>query len=420
MKYVIIGASAAGLATAEEIRKNDSQGEITILTEEAYMPYSRPSISYYLKGKVKESDMALRKSSFYKTNNINVVTNSKVTAIDTDKKVVKVSRKTYPYDKLCLATGSVPFVPPMENVSGKTNALTFLDLAATKEVKKQANSKTRAVVIGAGLIGMKAAEGLVKVCKSVDVVELAPRVLPSILDAVSAKQVKKHLENNGIKFHLENTVVKAVPKGKQITAVVLKDGKKLPCDLLVLAVGVRPQTELAVNAGLEVNRGIITDTQTMQTSNKDIYAAGDCTVSEDMLDGSKKIIALWPNAVQQGRVAGNQMAGGDLTTGGTYSVNAIDFFGLRICTCGLINASGEQYSDKIVTEGDSYKRLIFEGDRLVGYVLINSSQNAGVYTSLISNKVPLDTLEGDIMETPSMFLFDKATRISKLRGGVEI
>lgn len=420
MKYVIIGASAAGLATAEEIRKNDPQGEITILTEEAYMPYSRPSISYYLKGKVKESDMALRKSSFYKTNNINVVTNSKVTAIDTDKKVVKVSRKIYPYDKLCLATGSVPFVPPMENVSGKTNALTFLDLAATKEVKKQANSKTRAVVIGAGLIGMKAAEGLVKICKSVDVVELAPRVLPSILDAVSAKQVKKHLENNGIKFHLENTVVKAVSKGKQITAVILKDGKKLPCDLLVLAVGVRPQTELAVKAGLDVNRGIITDTQTMQTSNKDIYAAGDCTVSEDMLDGSKKIIALWPNAVQQGRVAGNQMAGGDLTTGGTYSVNAIDFFGLRICTCGLINASGEQYSDKITTDGDSYKRLIFEGDRLVGYVLINSSQNAGLYTSLISNKVPLDTLEGDIMETPSMFLFDKATRTSKLRGGVEI
>lgn len=420
MKYVIIGASAAGLATAEAIRKNDKLGEITILTEEAYMPYSRPSISYYLKGKVKESDMPLRKSSFYKTNNINVVTNSKVTSIDTEKKTVKAGRKTYSYDKLCLATGSVPFVPPMENVSGKDNALTFLDLAATKEVKKQANSKTRAVVIGAGLIGMKAAEGLVKICKSVDVVELAPRVLPSILDAVSSKQVKKHLENNCIKFHLENTVTKAVSKGKQITAVVLKDGKKLPCDLLVLAVGVRPQTELAEKAGLEVNRGIITDTQTMQTSNKDIYAAGDCTVSEDMLDGSKKIIALWPNAVLQGTVAGNQMSGGDLTTGGTYSVNAIDFFGLRICTCGLINATGEQYSDKIATDGDSYKRLIFEGDNLVGYVLINSSQNAGVYTSLISNKVSLNSLEGDIMETPSMFLFDKATRISKLRGGVEI
>lgn len=420
MKYVIIGASAAGLAAAEAIRKADAQGTITVLTEEAYMPYSRPSISYYLKGKVKESDMALRKPNFYREKKIDIVKNTKATAIDTEKKVVKAGRKSYPYDKLCLCTGSKPFVPPMENVKGKTNALTFLDLKAVKDVKAIANEKTRAVVIGAGLIGMKAAEGLVKICKSVDVVELSPRVLPSILDAKSAKQVKKHLENNGIRFHLENTVVRAASKGKQITAVTLKNGKKLPCDLLILAVGVRPQTELAEKAGLSVDRGIITDTETMQTSDPDIYAAGDCCVSVDMLDGSKKIIALWPNAVQQGNVAGAQMAGADITVGGTYSVNAIDFFGLRICTCGLINAQGEQYSDKIIQHGDSYKRLVFEGDKLVGYVLINSSVNAGLYTNLISNQISLDTLQGDIMDDPSIFMFDKETRITKLRGGVQI
>ncbi len=420
MKYVIIGASAAGLAAAEAVRKYDAQGTVTVLTEEEYMPYSRPSISYYLKGKVKESNMTLRKPAFYKEKKIDVITSAKVTAIDTEKKIVKAGRKNYPYDKLCLCTGSKPFVPPMDNVEGKANALTFLDLKATKAVKTLANDKTRAVVIGAGLIGMKAAEGLVKICKSVDVVELAPRVLPSILDAKSAKQVKKHLENNGIRFHLENTVVKASSKGKQITAVTLKDGKKLPCDLLILAVGVRPQTELAEKTGLEVNRGIITDTETMQTSNPDIYAAGDCCVSTDMLDGSKKIIALWPNAVQQGNVAGAQMAGADVTVGGTYSVNAIDFFGLRICTCGLINAQGEQYSDKIRQDGDVYKRLVFEGDKLVGYVLINSSVNAGMYTNLISNKISLDTIQGDIMDNPSIFMFDKDTRITKLRGGVQI
>lgn len=420
MKYVIIGASAAGLAAAEAVRKYDAQGTVTVLTEEEYMPYSRPSISYYLKGKVKESNMTLRKPAFYKEKKMDVITSSKVTAIDTEKKIVKAGRENYPYDKLCLCTGSKPFVPPMDNVEGKANALTFLDLKATKAVKTLANDKTRAVVIGAGLIGMKAAEGLVKICKSVDVVELAPRVLPSILDAKSAKQVKKHLENNGIRFHLENTVVKASSKGKQITAVTLKDGKKLPCDLLILAVGVRPQTELAEKAGLEVNRGIITDTETMQTSNPDIYAAGDCCVSTDMLDGSKKIIALWPNAVQQGNVAGAQMAGADVTVGGTYSVNAIDFFGLRICTCGLINAQGEQYSDKIRQDGDVYKRLVFEGDKLVGYVLINSSVNAGMYTNLISNKISLDTIQGDIMDNPSIFMFDKDTRITKLRGGVQI
>lgn len=420
MKYLIIGASAAGLAAAESIRKYDTEGSVIILTEEDYLPYSRPSISYYLKGKVKESNMALRKLAFYKQNNIDVVTGAKVTSIDRQSKTVKAGRKTYSYDRLCLATGSVPFVPPMENVSGKANALTFLDLAAVKEIKQMANEKTRAVVIGAGLIGMKAAEGLVKICKSVDVVELAPRVLPSILDEKSSKQVKKHLEDNGIKFHLENTVVKAVSKGKQITAVTLKDGKKLACDLLILAVGVRPCTELAEKAELEVNRGIITDTQTMQTSDSNIYAAGDCCVSTDMLDGLKKIIALWPNAVQQGTVAGAQMAGADLTVGGTYSVNAIDFFGLRICTCGLINAQGDEYRDVIKKDGDEYKRLILKEDKLVGFVLINCSQNAGFYTSLISNQISLDKLEGDITDIPSIFLFDKDTRITKLRGGVQI
>ncbi len=420
MKYVIIGASAAGLAAAQEIRKTDKEGTVTVITEESYMPYSRPSISYFLKGEVKERDMFLRKPDFYKKNKIDVITDTKVTSIDKEKKIVKSGRKIYPYDKLCLCTGSVPFIPPMENVKGKSNALTFLDLKATKEVKRLASNNTKAVVIGAGLIGMKAAEGLVKVCKSVDVVELAPRVLPSILDFNSSKLVKKHLENNKIKFHLENTVIKAESNGDRITSVILKNGKKLPCDLLIIAVGVRPCSELAEKAGLEVNRGIITDTQTMQTSNIDIYAAGDCTVSVDMLDNSKKIIALWPNAVQQGMAAGSQMAGGEITTGNTYSVNAIDFFGLRICTCGLINAQGSQYKDKIKKDSDSYKRLIFEGDRLVGFVLINSGQNSGIYTSLISNKIPLNLIKGDLMDTPSLFIFDKDIRTFKLTGGMQL
>lgn len=420
MKYLIIGASAAGLATAESIRKTDAAGEITILTREEYLPYSRPSISYYLKGKVSESDMYLRKPGYYKSNKINIITGTDVKSIDVDTKTVKAGRKSYPYDKLCLATGSKPFVPPMKNVEGKSNVYSFLDLASSKALKKTANADTKAVVIGGGLIGMKAAEGLSKICKSVDVIEFAPRILPSILDAKSAKNVKKYIEQNGgIKFHLEDTIVEAKSKGKAITSVILKSGKELKCDLLVVAVGVRPETALAEQAGLEVNRGIITDFATMQTSNADIYACGDCCVSTDMLDGSKKIIALWPNAVQQGRVAGSQMAGGDELVDGTYSVNAIDFYGLRICTCGLINAQGEQYTDQIKQNGDEYKRLIFEGNKLVGYVLINSSENAGIYTSLISNRVDLDTLNGDIMDTPSLFLFDKATRTEKLTGSAK-
>lgn len=420
-KYVVIGACAAGLAAAEQIRKTDKTGEITVLTNEAFLPYSRPSISYLLKGAVKESDMYLKKAQFYKSNKINIVTNSKATSIDRENKKVKAGRKEYSYDKLCICTGSKPFIPPMKNVEGKENAYTFLDLDAVKKIKSAANENTKAVVIGAGLIGMKAAEGLSKICKSVDVVELAPRILPSILDAKSSKNVKKYIEENGhIKFHLENTVVSAKTKGKKITSVMLKSGKEIKCDMVIMAVGVRPETELAEKAGLEVNRGIITNPVTMQTSDENIYSAGDCTVSVDMLDGSKKIIALWPNAVKQGIVAGSQMAGGDVVVDGTYSVNAIDFYGLRICTCGLINATGEQYYDKVSQNGDEYKRLIFEDNKLVGFVLINSSTNAGIYTNLIANKVNLDLLEGDIMDTPSLFMFDKTTRTQKLTGGLEL
>ena len=251
MKFVIIGASAAGLAAAQGIRKADKKSEITILAKEAYLPYSRPSISYYLKGTVDEKDMYLRKPSFYKENGINVVTSCEATKIDTDKKVVKAGRKEFPYDKLCIATGSKPFVPPMKNVEGNKNALTFLDLQAVKEVKRLAGKATRAVVIGAGLIGMKAAEGLSKICESVDVVELAPRVLPSILDEKSAKSVKKYLEENGIRFHLENTVAEARSKGGMIKSVILKSGKELPCDLLILAVGVRPERHLPKKQGLK-------------------------------------------------------------------------------------------------------------------------------------------------------------------------
>ena len=180
-----------------------------------------------------------------------------------------------------------------------------------------------------------------------------------------------------------------------------------------------PETELAEKAGIQVERGIVTDFETMQTSNSDIYAAGDCTVSNDMLDGSKKIIALWVNAVQQGRVAGSRMAGGSESLGGSFAVNAIDFYGLRICTCGLINASGEQYRDVIKHNDDKYKRLIFEGNKLVGFVLINSSENAGIYTSLIENQTDITELIGDITQTPSLFMFEKAVRQSKLKGELE-
>ncbi len=416
--YLIIGASAAGLSAAQELRAADPQGKITVLTAEEYLPYSRPSISYYLKSKVSEEDIYLRPAEFYSEKKIDVFTGARVTGLDPAAKTVTTADgRQFSYDKLCLATGSHPFVPPTEGVEGKENVVTFLDFASAKRLKEMASPEKHAVVIGAGLIGMKAAEGLVKLCKSVTVVELAESVLPSILDANSAVMVKEHLEENGISILLGNTVTRADSQGDTITSVELKNGEKLPCDLLVMAVGVRPETALAEKAGLRVERGITVDPETMQTSDPDIYAAGDCVTSVDMLDGSKKIIALWPNAVQQGKIAARQMAGKADRLTENFSVNAIDFFGLRICTCGLIHAAGDPYRELVRREGSVYKRLIVKENKLVGFVLINCIENAGIYTALIRSGTDLSTLQGDLMDMPTMLLYSEAERTSLLLGG---
>lgn len=415
MKYVIIGASAAGLSCAKTIREKDKEAEITIYTDESFLPYSRPVISYYLKSKVDEKNIYLDNVDYYNENNINIITDTKIEKIDAENKKVFYKNGEADYDKLLLATGSKPFVPPMENVENKENVFTFLDMGMAKKIKKCATDKTNAVVIGAGLIGLKAAEGLAPICKSVTVVELAPKVLPSILDDDAAKLVKKNIKNNNINVILGDTVIKAEGKTK-VEEVKLKSGKMLKCDLLVMAVGVRPNTSLAESCGIKVERGICVNKDSMKTNVNDIFAAGDCTNSFDILDSQEKIIALWPNAVRQGKTAAVNMCGKAIKDEGSFAFNAIDFFGQRICTCGLINA--ENAKVKVVKDENTYKRLLIKDDRLLGYVLINCSDRAGIYTSIIKNKTDLKTLTGDLFATPELMLFDKHTREEKLWGGV--
>ena len=408
MKYVIIGASAAGLATAQGIRSVDKESEITILTREEYFPYSRPSISYWLKGVVAEKDMLLRKPSFYKENNINVVTHCEVTKIDTKKKVVKAGRKEYPYDKLCLATGSKPFVPPMENVSGKKNALTFLDLKAVKGVKRLANENTKAVVIGAGLIGLKCAEALHHLDANITVVDLADRILPSILDVRAGEIMQKHIEDKGTKFILGTSVEQFSKNSAKLT-----NGDTVDFDILVVAVGVRPNTELVSEAGGKVEKGIITDLH-QQTTIENVYAAGDCTVSHDCSSDMDKILALLPNAFMQGEVAGKNMAGEETLYLNAIPMNAIGFYGLHIITAGSYNGDADITED---VDKEIYKKLVFRDGLLKGFILMGDVARAGIYTSMIREQIPLTDVDFELLrEKPQMMMFGKARREEKLAG----
>ncbi|GAB1401642.1 FAD-dependent oxidoreductase [Elusimicrobiota bacterium] len=393
MEYLIIGNSVAGTSCAEKIRSIDKDGQITILSEESFPAYGRPLISYYLSGKVDTDLIQYRTEEFYKKNKINVVLNCKALNIDVKNKKVKCSNnKIYGYDKLLVATGSVPFVPPVKGIENQKNTFTFLKLEDAKKIEKTVTKKSNVVIVGAGLIGLKAAEALADKVGTISVIDLADRLMASVLDKQTAFIIQKYIEKNKVKFYLSNTVAEV-----NKDSVILKNGEKLPCDILIMAVGVKPNTEIALTAGVKINRGIIVN-EYMATSVKDIFAAGDCVESLDLLSNQNKVLALWPNAYMQGETAGLNMSGVKNEFKGSFAMNAIGFFGIQLISAGIVDPKDEkckiyiEENDKDIT----YKKLVVEDNKLLGFALLNLPDRAGIYTSLINDQIKLDSLNYDI------------------------
>ncbi len=410
MNYVIIGNSAAAIGCVEGIRQLDSEGSITIISDEPYHTYSRPLISYLLYGKTDEQRMKYRPDDFYEKNGCKTILGKKTVDICTEKKQAILEDGTQiPYDKLLIATGSRPFVPPIKGLDQVQNQFRFMKLEDAKALEKALTPDSRVLILGAGLIGLKCAEGIRSRVQSLTVVDLAPRILPNVLDEQAASIVQKHLEKHGIEFILSDSV--AVFQAQQAT---LKSGKKVPFDVLVVAVGVRPNTELAAKAGAVCPRGIMVD-EHCKTTLTDIYAAGDCTESIDITTGEAKILALLPNAYMQGECAGLCMAGGQKYYNQAIPMNAVGFFELHIITAG--NYGGEEY---IQLDESGYKKLVTKDNLLKGYILVGQVERAGIYTALIRERTPLDTIDFELIkQKPQLMAFSKVQRAEKL-GGAKI
>ena len=416
MNYLIIGNSCAGTSCAAEIRNIDKKGNITILSEENFPAYGRPLISYFLQGKQTLETIKYKKEDFYTKNKITVKLNSKVQSINTTKKeVVCVNKETYKYDKLLIATGSIPFVPPVNGIEKHKNVYTFLNIESVRNIQKVVNKNSDVVIIGAGLIGLKAAEALAEQVKSVKVCDMADRVMASVLDKNTASVIQNHIEKHNVTFYLSNTA-----KEVKENSVILADGTELNCDVLIMAVGVRPNISIAKDINIKINRGIVVD-KYMQTSIKDIYAAGDCVESFDVLSEQNKILALWPNAFVQGKLAGSNMAGVTKEFTGAFPLNAIGFFGLHLISAGIVDTKQDGYKVYIQKDDTKYllKKLVIKDDKLEGFVLINTNERAGIYTSLINDKTPLSSLNYDITkQSIGLNVFSKDIRENKIFGGI--
>ncbi|MDR1002300.1 MAG: FAD-dependent oxidoreductase [Oscillospiraceae bacterium] len=404
MKYVIIGNSAAAVGAVEAIRQNDTEGKILIISDESYHTYSRPLISYLLLGKTTREKMKYRSDSFYSENNCEVMLSTSVTAIDKDAKCVLLSNgESESYDKLLVATGSSPFVPPVNGLDKVEKKFTFISLDDANALEKAVTEGSKVLIVGAGLIGLKCAEGI-SAKADITCVDLSDRVLSSILDDGGSEIVKAHLEDNGIKFRLG---VQVSEFGKN--SALLSDGTKVEFDVLVMAVGVRPNTALVKNIGGEVGRGIVIN-ERCATSVEDIYAAGDCCESMDVSTGEKKVMALLPNAYMQGECAGMNMSGADFVFDKAIPMNAIGFFGKHIITAG--SYTGEVYTE---CEDGNYKKLFYGDNKLNGFILIGNAEKAGIYTSLVRERTKLDTIDFELIcEKPGLMAFSKDVRAEKL------
>lgn len=407
MKYVIIGNSAAAIGCIEGIRKTDAFGKITVISSEKYHTYSRPLISYLLCGKTDEEKMKYRANDFYEKNQCTCIFDAVVTSVNKAEKTVSLSNgEAIAYDKLLVATGSSPFIPPMKGLEDVNNKFTFMSLDDAYALEKSLTDESKVLIVGAGLIGLKCAEGIYGRCKSITVVDLADRVMPSVLDAAASAIVKKHIEEKDISFILSDSVSEFSGN-----TAVLASGKSVEFDVVVIAVGVRPNTKLVSDCGGEVRRGIVVD-KTLQTTVDDVYAAGDCTESHDITDEKDKILALLPNAYMQGEIAGINMAGGKAEFGKAIPMNSIGFFGLHIITAGTYD--GEEY---IETNGNNYKKLIVRDGLLKGYILVGNIAKAGIYTSMIRERMALSSLDFDsIKKNPSMIAMNESYRKLKLSG----
>ena len=409
MRYVIIGGSAAAIGCIEGVRSVDKTGEIILITGETEWNYSRPLISYLLEGKTTRDKMWCRPDSFFTRNGVTVKAGVLATTLDAGDRTVRLSTgERLAYDRLLAATGSRPFVPPIPGLETVERTFCFQTLSDASALAEALRPESRVLILGAGLTGVKCAEGIRGLCAQIAIADLAPRVLPAVLDDTAAAMVQARMEEKGVRFYLNDSA--AAFRGNTAR---LQSGTELEFDVLVTAVGVRPNTQLVADAGGAVDRGILVDGR-CATTLPDVYAAGDCAQGYDAVSGEKRMLPLWPNAVLQGETAGINMAGGraDYTQG--IALNASGVFGLHMVTAG--SYEGESFT---VQRDGSYKRLVTADGVLKGVIMVGDVSRAGIYTDLIRKKKPLSEIDFDLIrEAPQLMAFSQKDRRVQLGGEV--
>lgn len=395
-RYLIIGNSAGGIGAAESIRQVDKKGALTIVSEEPYPAYSRPLISKYLTGERTLEEILFRPLDFYDQNNIIFLPGKNVNHLELDHQSVRLEDgEQIAWEKLLFAVGGKPIFPRMKG-SGKRGVFTFTTLDDAKAVGRFLDSRKKAVVIGGGLIGISVTEALVKRGVDVVVVEMKDRILNTILDQQASLMAEEILKQAGVEIVTGHTVVK-VNGRDTVEEVILDNGDTVPCDLVVVAIGVSPRSELALDAKLEINRGIVVDHH-MATNHPDVYACGDVAEAYDFVYGENRLIPIWPNAYVGGRIAGFNMAGIPTKYSGGTAMNSLNYFGIDIASAGMPTAPNDDgYETISKQEGNIYKKVILKDGLVMGMIVVGNIEKSGIIFGLMRDRVNVESFKQSLL-----------------------
>lgn len=373
MKYLIIGASAAGLAAAETLQKINKNCQVTILCCEK-KPYSRVLLPYLLAGDINKQDIFLQVPE-----GVNLLNEKEVVKIDSQKKEVFVSsEEVFSFDKLLIASGAYPIKPEIKGTN-LPFVFTVRELSDINRIQERVGKGNRAVIAGGGLISMRVGEALHRLGMKITFVIKSNHVLSRILDKPASVIVEQVLAEHDIKIIKGDEIIKIV-EGK----AYFDSGRSLNCSLIVFGKGVRPNVHFLKGSGVEVNRGIVVN-EYQQTNLEDIYAAGDVAETLDITYGEKKINALWPVAREQGHIAALNMASIHTIFEGSIARNTLEIFGLPIFIAGI----GHDEGPEVVREQGKrfYHKLVLNNGVLKGTIFIGKVINEGLYLFLMKKKL---------------------------------
>jgi len=386
--YLIVGNGIAGTTAAEKIRKQDKEGRITIVTDEDVPFYYRIRLNEYLSGEMAEEELVAKREDWYQRNDVTLKLNTKVSGgVPGENALITSDNEKISYDKLLLATGSHSFIPPIKG-SEKKGVFALRSVRDAREISSWAGGVEDVVLIGGGLLGLEAGNALRRLGKKVTVVEFFPRLLPRQLDVDGARMLQKTMEGMGFSFRL-GAKTEAIQGVDGVDGVQLEGGETLPAKMVVISAGVRPNMELAQSLGLDYDKGIQVN-ERLVTSNPYVYAAGDVAEFKGMPYG------IWPAAMEQGKIAGSNMAGGDMVYQGTTMANTLKVVGVDLASAGNIDATNVLESRTVMDE-TVYRKVVLEKDRIVGCIMLGNTKGFNRVTKAMAEKINISGVKDEIL-----------------------